>query len=361
MAALLKELYNASYIDRLSEAVVSVYDSLDRQEFKEAVFDTSWQKKELKERMRHIAATLHTFLPDSYETSITLLKEAYLRMPTDKALENMIFQDFVELYGLDHFELSMKALEHFTQHSSSEFAVRQFILRYPNETMKRMRTWTDSPSEHTRRLASEGCRPRLPWAVALPQFKKDPTPVLEILERLKEDPSRYVQKSVANNLNDISKDNPNKLKAVAKVWLGESKSQDWIIKHACRTLLKAGDQEVMQLFGYDDPNAILIKDFSLDQIVPMGEALHFSFGLSSNEALGKLRIEYAITFKRANNKSSTKVFKISEGDYQQNTLQVTKSYSFHKITTRRYYSGEHALEIIINGVSKVKKVFELVE
>jgi len=123
-------------------------------------------------------------------------------------LENMIFQDFVEVYGLDSFDVSMMAFEVFTVNSSSEFAIRKFILKYEEKTMIQMLLWAKSENEHVRRLASEGSRSRLPWAVALPVFKEDPTSVVEILELLKDDVSAYVRKSVANNLNDISKDNP---------------------------------------------------------------------------------------------------------------------------------------------------------
>lgn len=152
----------------------------------------------------------------------------------------MFFQDFVEVFGLEDFENSIKALEVFTLESSSEFAVRAFILKYEYQTMQQMKLWTQSSNEHIRRLACEGCRPRLPWAVALPKFKQDPSSVLEIIELLKNDESLYVRKSVANNLNDISKDNPELLLKFVKENLGFSKELDWICKHASRTLLKKG-------------------------------------------------------------------------------------------------------------------------
>ncbi|MDZ7819313.1 MAG: DNA alkylation repair protein [Aliarcobacter sp.] len=135
----------------------------------------------------------------------------------------MVFQDFVEVFGLDDFDESMKALEVFTQDSSSEFAIRQFILKYENETMNQMKLWAKSPNEHLRRLSSEGCRPRLPWAIALPKFKQNPEKPLEIIELLKNDKSLYVQKSVANNLNDISKDNPQIVIDFVKQNLGKTK------------------------------------------------------------------------------------------------------------------------------------------
>ena len=231
-------------------------------------------------------------------------------------LENMVFQDFVEVYGRDSFEISMMALEHFTIGSSSEFAIRQFILRYEDRTMKQILLWAESENEHIRQLASEGCRPRLPWAIALPVFKSDPTPVLEILECLKDDSSPYVRKSVANNLNDISKDNPLLVKKLTKEWIGVDTKRDALLKHGCRTLLKASDSEVLSLFSFTKPEHISLKNFTHTQNVKMGEALEFSFELCSSDNLGKLRIEFAIGFLRKNGKHNQKVFKISEGLYE---------------------------------------------
>src|SRR5690606_35514298 len=102
-----------------------------------------------------------------------------------------------------------------------------------------------------RRLASEGCRPRLPWGMALSHLKEDPLPIIPILENLKNDPSRFVRLSVANNMNDIVKDNPQTVIELAKKWYGTSKEVDWVIKHGCRTLLKQGNPDVMALFGFD--------------------------------------------------------------------------------------------------------------
>src|SRR5690606_16915988 len=119
---------------------------------------------------------------------------------------------------------------------SSEFAIRRFIVQDGSNVMKLMKEWSFDDNEHVRRLSSEGCRPRLPWSINLPEFIKNPDPIFDILENLKMDNSKYVQKSVANNLNDISKDHPNKIVSLAKAWQGIHNNTDWILKHACRTL-----------------------------------------------------------------------------------------------------------------------------
>ena len=364
---LLKNLYNENYINNLSDDILLVFKSFNKKEFFNTIFNDTWENRELKDRMRYISTTLALFLPKDYKKSIDILIKVfnnrliYMENRKEKqGLENIIFQDFVEVYGLDDFKTSMIALECFTQYSSSEFAIRQFILKYENETMIQLKEWTKSNSEHTRRLASEGCRSRLPWAIALPKYKKDPLKVLEILELLKNDNSKYVQKSVANNLNDISKDNIPMVKQKAKEWFGKSKDLDWIVKHGCRTLLKDGDVEILALFGFTPPINVSIENININPIVKMEEYLDFSFTIKSDEILGKLRVEYAINFLRQNNKSNKKVFKICEGEYADKLKKIDKKYSFKKISTRKYYKGKHSIEFIINGQSLEKREFELV-
>ena len=349
MALLLKDLYNKQYIDYLSTSIQQIYPAFNTTAFQSAVFNASWKAYELKERMRHISTLLGKFLPQEYIKAIDILRTTFNKCNHAYALENMIFQDFVEVYGLEFFDTSMLALETFTVGSSSEFAIRQFILKYEKESMQQMSIWAKSDNEHIRRLASEGCRPRLPWAIVLPAFKKNPYPIIEILELLKDDASAYVRKSVANNLNDISKDNPGLVTKITKEWLGVTKERDALLKHGCRTLLKASDCEVLELFGFSKPKHISLESFTSTQNVKMGEALEFSFELLSQKKLGKLRIEFAIGFLRKNGQCNQKVFKISEGEYEQKSKQISKSYSFKPISTRVYYEGEHKLSIIING------------
>jgi 3-methyladenine DNA glycosylase AlkC len=271
----------------------------------------------------------------------------------------MIFQDYVEVYGLNYFQKSMEALAHFSINSSSEFAIRRFIIKYPNETMIQMKKWAFSENEHLRRLASEGCRPRLPWAIALKKFKKDPSDVLEILEILKDDNSRYVQKSVANSINDISKENPNIVKKLIKNWLGENKNRDWICKHGSRTLLKNSDKDILKLFGFSNATHIKLSEFKISEKVNMGEELIFSFRLNSSESLGKLRIEFVIDFLRQNAKYNRKVFKLAESDYKENSKKISKKYSFKTRSTRIYYRGIQKLSVVINGEEFIKKEFTL--
>ena len=350
MAELFKDLYNEKYIKVLISNITSIYPQFNSKKFTSAVFNKEWTNLELKQRMRHISTTLGLFLPQEYELAIDILKQTFVRMNDRYMLENMIFQDFVEVYGLDRFEISLSALEVFTVKSSSEFAIRQFILNDEQKTMTQMQLWAESKDEHLRRLASEGCRSRLPWAIALPAFKKDATPVLKILELLKDDESAYVRKSVANNINDISKDHPQVVIDLVKRWIGFSKDRDAILKHGCRTLLKASNREILELFEFTQPTDIKLINFTHTQKVKMGEELEFSFEIENEKNLGKLRVEFDLGLLRKNNKHNSKVFKISEFETQNKSKIISKKYSFRPITTRVYYKGIQKLSIIINGV-----------
>ncbi len=361
MAELLKNKYDKAYISNLSAKLRATYPSFDEQKFYEFIFDNhfenAWEDKELKQRISHISLALKQFLPAKYTLSLNILKKI---SPEFTGFEALFFPDFVAKYGLEDFQQSMQALEIFTQYSSAEFAVRPFIDVYGNIMMQQMKQWALSDNLHLRRLASEGCRPRLPWASSLSVFKKDPQAIFPILELLQHDPSDYVRRSVANNLNDIGKDHPEKLIKYAKKWHGTSTYSSWIIKHACRNLLKQGQAEIMALFEYPAPDHILIQDFCCDKQVETNQQLNFSFTLlTPNTHLGKLRIEFAIDFMKKNGKNSRKIFKISEADYKIKQKVIHKSFSFQQRTTRKYYPGEHGLTILINAQAKYSVKFLL--
>ncbi|MBP6715097.1 MAG: DNA alkylation repair protein [Aliarcobacter sp.] len=356
MAEQLKNVYTKEYIKNLALKIKDNYKEFDADKFINSIFDNTWESLELKARMRHIAINLEKSLALTYDKQLEILKEVSKDF---KSFEAMFFQDFVEVFGLDDFEESMKALEVFTQDSSSEFAIRQFILKYEDKTMIQMKIWSQSSNEHLRRLSCEGCRPRLPWAIALPKFKKDPTKVFEIIEFLKNDKSLYVKKSVANNLNDISKDNPHLVINFIKTNLGVSKDLDWICKHASRTLLKKGDKEILKLFSFNKSNHVDIQNFSCDLNVKINDSLNFSFELVSQEEIGNVRIEYAIDYLKSNKNHNRKVFMISQNEIKSISKKFEKKQSFKNMTTRKHYSGIHFISILINGEELIKKEFLL--
>jgi 3-methyladenine DNA glycosylase AlkC len=363
---LLKELYSPQFYRQFSEVLATVFPNLDRKKFMNAIFCKEWEQLELKQRMKHTSTVLHSVLPSDYKKTAKLLKELVDVLQKSvlhrHSLELLFIPDYVEHYGIDHFELSVKLLEQITPLSSCEFAVRPFIMKYPEPMLKQMLAWASHKNEHVRRLASEGARPRLPWAMALPALKKDPSPLLPILEKLKNDPSEYVRRSVANNLNDITKDHPQILLDIAKHWIAKSKETDAILKHACRTLLKQGNTTALQLFGIVHNYKIFLQDFSLHKNkISVGEYLSFEISLENTDKKSQdLRIEYAIYYLRQNNTHNKKVFKISERTIEAGeVLQIQRKQSFKIITTRKFYKGTQYISIIVNGKELDKQSFTL--
>jgi 3-methyladenine DNA glycosylase AlkC len=348
----LKEMYNRQFFDDLTTAFKTVYPAFDRDEFLARIYDEAWEGRALKERMRHISNVVRVTLPQEYRAALDILKQS-APLLKQYGFQVIFFPDFVEVYGLDDWEASLPALELFTQYSSAEFAVRPFIVRDSTRMMAQMLAWARHDNQHLRRLASEGCRPRLPWAMALPDFKRDPSPILPILEQLKDDPSEYVRRSVANNLNDIAKDHPQVVIDLLRRWQtmpGENVA--WITQRALRTLVKAGNAEALALLGYEGDTAITVSNLQLSATrVRIGESLAFSFDVqSASDAPQNLMIDYVIGFHKANGKRAPKVFKLSKKLIRPGEkLHIEKSHSFRRITTRVYYPGEHALSLKING------------
>ena len=289
MAEPFKNMYNKQFFDLFTKDLRLVIDDFDAHGFVSQIMDDEWEGRELKQRWIHITSILKKFLPADYKEAIAkileLLDHVKSTRPDFSVIDDTkfglmleygaILDNYVEQYGLDDYETSVKAIEKITQFTSCEFVTHPFIIKYPDEMMKQMLVWSKHEHWGVRRLSSEGCRPRLPWAMALPNLKKDPTPIIPILENLKNDPARFVRLSVANNLNDIAKDNPEIVIDLAKKWKGESKEVDWIIKHGCRTLLKQGIPEVMELFGFDSiRNIISMEDFQISSLkVKVGNSL----------------------------------------------------------------------------------------
>ncbi|MDG4812271.1 DNA alkylation repair protein [Hydrogenovibrio sp. 3SP14C1] len=353
----LKDFYNANLIQALAETISLYEPNFNCDAFQKAVLNNEWQTLELKQRIQTISLTLNRFLPKDFAQAAQILTQTAQHF---KGFEYIFFPDYIEQFGQDYYDISVQALEAMTSYSSAEFAVRPLIERYPQKMMAQLLQWAQSENEHVRRLASEGCRPRLPWAKTLKSFQQDPSPIFPILKALKQDDSRYVRKSVANNLNDISKDHPDLILQTAQNWLGQHPHTDWILKHGCRTLLKQGHPEVLALFGYAKPDHIKLLTFTVPEKVRIGSNLNLIIEIQAQQAiLGKVRIEIALHYRRANGQLSRKLFKIAEGDYGQQK-NIEKAFPFKPLSTRHYYPGEHWLTLMINGQPMAEKSFELV-
>ena len=363
---LIKNIYSVSFYDKFAVVLKKTVPNFDEIKFKSLIFNENFESYELKQRLSHTTKVLNHFLPSKFKLATLMIKKIIENLLkediTEQSMEFMFLPDYVEQYGIDDFESSIDAFEYITQFTSCEFAVRPFLKKYPIQMLEQMILWSKHKNNKVRRLASEGSRPRLPWAMALPSYKKDPTPILPILENLKLDSCEVVRRSVANNLNDIAKDNPDFVIQVAKKWKNKSKETDVLIKHACRTLLKQGDIQILKLFGFDSLK-FKVDNFKINTpVVSIGDKLEFSFSVLNQEKIPKkLRLEYGLYYMKNSGNLSRKVFKISEREIEPNKIyEIQKHQSFKIITTRKFYTGLHQLSIIINGIEGEKKDFELI-
>ncbi len=353
MAELLKNMYNKEFLLNFSDIIKLEYDNFNKTSFINYILNDDWVDLELKQRTRKITNALGKYLPNDYSSALAILLN--IKEKCSGHYTYVVFPDFVCVFGTDeeYFDLSMNALKLFTEHSTSEFAIRTFILMYPDKTMEYMYKWAKDDNEHIRRLASEGCRPRLPWGQSLPEFKKNPTSVLKILELLNNDPSLYVRKSVANNLNDISKDNPDIVINIVKRWQKLNNTYtNWIIRHGCRTLIKSENNDAMNLFGYDAN--IQIQDVTFDiniNNVTTNDFSYMNYYIKPNIKDSKhIRLEYGIYYVKSNGTTSLKKFLISDKIYEPNTIITgSKKHNWQNRTTRKQYSGEHKIVLILNS------------
>lgn len=366
MAEPLKYLYDPLFFERLCPVFNQTIPGFDRTRFIHRVFDHEWPDLELKERTRKVTVSLRKFMPDNFalaaELIVKISKTIRNNNGTEMSYPFIFLPDYIEVYGLDHYEESLWAIENVTQLISAEFAIRPFILKYPDKVMDKMVAWSKHTDHRVRRLASEGCRPRLPWAIGLPLFKENPSPILPILENLKKDQSDFVRRSVANNLNDIAKDHPEIVLNIAKKWKGISPETNWILKHGSRTLLKQGHNAALSFHGFDQKVRSEISKLKMSSSkIRIGQSAPLQFVVKSNEKKKTLfRIEYAITFLTSTGKSSRKVFKVSEKEFKPlEKIHFLRSHRFQDFTTRKHYPGKHKIEIIVNGKSKKQLAFDL--
>lgn len=351
-------LFPLEKVQLFASILKDVYPPFRSEKFVDAVCDKDWPKRELKEKMRHTTLSLHKFLPEDFKEAIDILVAV---VPKVSGFEAIVLPDYVEVYGQEHRDIALPALGELTKCGSSEFGIRPFLNKDLEDTMKYMLAWADSDDFKVRRFASEGCRPRLPWASGVPALKKDPSLILPILEKLKDDPEEFVRKSVANNLNDISKDHPELVLDICKRWQGKSKNTDWIIKHACRTLLKQGNKRAMLLFGFANPELMKVEDFQLSNYSPyIGDDISFSFRLVlSTKQKQKVRIEYIVHYVKASGKTSPKVFQIKEVEMKPGEHTINKKHTFKNMSTRKHYRGEHSFKIVVNGDEKASAKLQL--
>jgi 3-methyladenine DNA glycosylase AlkC len=325
---------------------------------------------ELKQRAWHLAEAMFQHLPKDYPAAaeIVLTSLGPEIEPTGETGLNVLHylphDCFIQKYGIDHFEVSTQVQYELTRRSSCEFSLRAFIEKYPDSTYALLLNWAHDENAHVRRLVSEGTRPRLPWAPRLRGFQKDPKPVLALLELLKDDPVHYVQRSVANNLNDIAKDHPDLTASICKQWIvGAGPGRKWIVSHALRSLVKQGHAGALKIMGAGSKPKIRISGVRLSpKRLKIGGQLHFSFNLTSASRRSQdLLIDYSIHFMKSNGASRPKVFKLKKilllADHSQTLVGTV---SFTDMTTRKHYPGKHRIDAHINGKTFLLGYFKVV-
>ena len=361
-APLLKDFVDRPTVAKIASAVGHVAPSFKETRFCDDVFADGWQAKALKERLRHVAHILRKHLDGDYDAALAVLQTA-ARSGEIESWGAWCLNDFVEEYGVDDPDLSLPALEQFTRLASSEFAVRPFIKRYPDRMAEQMQTWARNNDEAVRRLATEGYRPRLPWGMGIPALKNDPTPVLAVLELLHDDPSETVRLSVANNLNDISKDHPGVVLETLARWGAGSPEAEALRKHALRTLLKKGDPAALELLGFTTDADVTVTNLVIDPAeVRIGEHVYIEFQVvSTSDEAQPVMIDYAVTFQNKSGSGSRKVFKGKVDELAPaGSLGLHRKLSLQHMSTREVYPGAHVVEVQVNGVVRAVATFDVI-
>lgn len=314
----------------------------------------------IMQRLRQTAMSLHGSLPSNFEHAIGVLHELAPRI--QHGFASITLSEYVALYGKGHFEQSMEALKFFTRFGSAEFAIRHFLARDFDRTLQVMRGWALDENEHVRRLSSEGSRPRLPWSFRLKPLIKDPSPTEQILEALKSDSSLYVRKSVANHLNDISKDHPDRVIDRVSAWDMDDKNTAWIVKHALRTMIKKGDTRALGAIGTTGTPMVRVEAFAVSPAaIALGGRITLKASIASTAAAPQqLVVDYAVHYVKKSGGSSKKVFKLKEINLPAGgQKELSISQAVRDFTTRKHYPGHHRMELIVNGETVAEGGFEL--
>lgn len=366
----LKRHFDSGAAHLLGELVTQVHPQFDLEAYVTEV-GALVPPLELKDRVRVFSDGLRSRLPEDYPQALaTLLSILGEELAEGDGMFTtswylMPVARFVEDHGLGHPEISLDAIEQITRRHTGEYAIRPYLDQYHEITMERVRTWAGSPNLNVRRLASEGIRPRLPWARTLHRFVQDPTPVLGVLEALHSDPSPYVRKSVANNLNDIARDHPDAVLDVLERWAAESPTPEteWISRHALRVLVKNGDQRALALSGVTGGEHVRADRLVLSPAtIRLGESVTLRAEIRNTDRhTHTVAIDYVVHHVRNNGRTLPKVFKLASVELGPGESRVVeKRHPVRAITTRRYYPGTHAIDLQVNGRVVATDEFDLV-
>jgi len=360
----LKDYFTGDLVRETGERVRSVHPSFDVEGFVVAAIGEDWEGLAFTARSRRIGDALWGTLDLDVEPAldvVTSLLPEELDDP-DGALNNGFWMwplsDLIANHAVDHLDAGLDACEALTKRFTSEFAVRPFLARYP-EAMDRVADWANDPSEHVRRLASEGTRPRLPWAARLDLPME---PVLDVLTGLRRDESLYVRRSVANHLNDLAKIDSDHIVSLLEEWHGEGIPETtWIVRHAMRNHLKNGDPRVMALFGYEPADVVVDGLAITPDRVAIGESVVITFDLFETAGRDqKLMVDLVVGYVKSNGSIGPKVFKFKDFELEARaTESCRKNLDMVIRSTRQLHPGTHSITVRVNGADLASASFDL--
>lgn len=340
---------------RLAAAVSQVYPRFDAPGFVQLAV-RELPALELKPRVVLLADALRERLPASYPEALAIVMATLgPELGSDDAVASGLFYywihgSFVERHGLDHVHESLEAMREITKRSTSEFAVRPFLVRAQREVLSFLSACVSDDNEHVRRWVSEGTRPFLPWGTRVPAMLEKPFPALPLLHALRADESPYVRTSLANHLNDLARLDPTLVVDTVRAWIDEGLPHaPAIAKRALRNLVKAGHPGALAVFGVSTKVRARLTALRFEnKRIRVGEKLVFEAKLEGR-AREALVVDYALTFPGAKG-VSRKVFKLVQREIEKGEqLTLRKQHSFRPITTRTYRAGKHKLELLLNG------------
>jgi 3-methyladenine DNA glycosylase AlkC len=361
-------LFNQGKVEKIAREIQSAYPSFQTKRFIHEV-TSRFPELELKARISWIAECLKKYLPGNYRQAVEMMLRS-LPPPNNPGLTDNDFgdfiyapyADFVARYGCNKADLafSLDALYELTMRFSAEDAIRYFINAFPDETMKTLLKWSTDPHYHVRRLCSEGTRPKLPWSQ---KIKIPVTAPVQILDSLFFDPTRFVVRSVANHVNDISKTDPALAIQMLTRWKKSkkqaTKEMDYIIRHGLRTLIKTGNPDAMKLLGVSHKVDVSVLKFKVPPKVELNSALEFSFVIQAQED-AQVIVDYTLYFQNQSGKlSGKKVFKLKNLLLAKGTpVALSKRHMLREhMTTRKIFRGRHEIEIQVNGKPFGRKKF----
>ncbi len=365
------QLFNKVKVNHIAEELASAYPEFQKPGFTRKVV-AKFPELELKARIGWIAECLKEHLPAGYRSAVGIILRS-LPPPNDPELSDDDFGDFiyapymefVARYGCDrdNLEFSLDALYQLTTRFSAEDAIRSFLNAFPDETLQTLTRWSEDSHYHVRRLCSEGTRPKLPWSRKIDLPVHAPIPLLDVLHA---DRTRFVTRSVANHINDISKIDPALAVRTLTRWKKSRRQAaaelDFIIRHALRSLIKAGDPAALKLLGALHGADVRVANFTAPAAVKMNSALEFSCTIRAREN-AYLIADYILYFQnKAGQLGGRKVFKLKafEATAGESVTISRKHMLRENMTTRKLYRGKHRIELQINGKVYGKKEFRIV-